>query len=90
LTIFYTASGNPVLVNLISTALAALPRLQDRGRTGTLLAEGADSLWRYQKDLLAAAREHDSAAARSMSDASLDNATQRIRALLAAHQDGSS
>ena len=44
-------------------------------------------MWRYQEDLVAAAREHDGPAARSVSDASLDNATQRIRALLAAQQN---
>jgi hypothetical protein len=57
------------------------------GAQGTLDAEGADSLWRYQKDLVAAARNQDGAAALSVSDASLDNATQRIRALLAAQKD---
>ena len=45
--------------------------------------------WRYQNDLLAAARERDGAAAQSVSDASLDNATQRIRALLAAQKEES-
>jgi hypothetical protein len=50
----------------------------------------ADSLWRYQEDLVAAAREQDSSAALSVSDASLDNATQRIRALLAAQKNDES
>jgi hypothetical protein len=54
---------------------------------GTLDAEAADSLWRYQKELVAAARKRDGAAALAVSDASLDNATQRIRALLAAQKD---
>jgi hypothetical protein len=43
-----------------------------------------------QTDLVAAARKQDGAAALSVSDASLDNATQRIRALPAAQQDGES
>jgi hypothetical protein len=56
---------------------------------GTLDAEEADSvLWGYQTDPVAAAREQDGAAALSVSDASLDHATQRIRALLAAQKDG--
>jgi hypothetical protein len=40
-----------------------------------------------EKDLVAAAREHDAAVALSVSDASLDNATDRIRALLAAKKN---
>jgi hypothetical protein len=56
------------------------------GAQGTLDREGDDSLWRYQKELVAAAREQDGAAALSVSDASLDDATQRIKALLAAQQ----
>jgi hypothetical protein len=57
------------------------------GAQGTLDADGADSLWRYQSDLVAAARKQDGAAALSVSEASLENATQRIRALLAAQKD---
>jgi DNA-binding GntR family transcriptional regulator len=83
----YTASGNPVLVNMIKTLWQHCRAYKIVGVQGTLDAEGADSLWRYQKDLVAAAREHDGAAALSVSDASLDNATQRIRALLAARKD---
>jgi DNA-binding FadR family transcriptional regulator len=57
------------------------------GAQATLEAGGDDTLWRYHKDLVAAAREHDAAAAQSVSDASLDNATQRIRTMLAAQRD---
>jgi DNA-binding GntR family transcriptional regulator len=89
LTILYTASGNPVLVNMIRTLWQHCRAYKIVGAQGTLDAEGADSLWfwRHQKDLVAAAREQDGAAALSVSDASLDNATQRIRALLAAQKD---
>ena len=87
LTILYTASGNPVLVNLIRTLWQHCRAYKIVGAHGTLDAEGADSLWRYQNDLVAAARKQDGAAALSVSDASLDNATQRIRALLAAQKD---
>jgi DNA-binding GntR family transcriptional regulator len=89
LTILYTASGNPVLVNMIRTLWQHCRAYKIVGAQGTLDAEGADSLWfsRHQKDLLAAARKQDGAAALSASDASLDNATQRIKALLAAQKD---
>jgi DNA-binding GntR family transcriptional regulator len=89
LTILYTASGNPVLVNMIRTLWQHCRAYKIVGAQGTLDAEGADSLWfrRYQRDLVAAARKQDGAAALSASDASLDNATQRIRELLAAQKD---
>jgi DNA-binding GntR family transcriptional regulator len=87
LTILYTASDNPVLVNMIQTLWQRCRAYKTVGAQGTLDAEADDSLWRYQKDLVAAARNHDGAAAQSVSDASLDNATQRIRALLAAQKD---
>jgi DNA-binding GntR family transcriptional regulator len=88
LTILYTASGNPVLANMIRTLWQHCRAYKIVGAQGTLDAEGAHSLWfsRYQKDLVAAARKQDGAAALSASDASLDNATHRIRALLAAQK----
>lgn len=92
LTILYTASGNPVLVTMIRTLWQRCRAYKTVGAQGTLDAEGADSpwFWRYQKDLVDAARNQDGAAAASASDASLDNATQRIRALLAAQKDDES
>jgi DNA-binding GntR family transcriptional regulator len=88
LTILYSASGNPVLVNMIRTLWQHCRAYKIVGAQGTLDAEGADSpwFWRHQKNLVAAARKHDAAAALSASDASLNNATQRIRALLAAQK----
>lgn len=86
LTILYTASGNPVLVDTIRTLWQHCRAYKIVGAQGTLDAEDADSLWRYQEDLVAAARERDGAAAQAVSDASLDDATQRIRALLAAQR----
>lgn len=86
LSILYDASGNPVLVDMIRTLWQHCRAYKIVGAQGTLYAEGADSLWRYQKDLVAAARAQDGAAARAVSDASLDNATQRIRSLLAAQE----
>jgi DNA-binding GntR family transcriptional regulator len=91
LTTLYTAAGNPVLVNMIRTLWQRCRAYKIVGAQGTLDSEGAaDSLWRYQKDLVVAAREQDGAAALSVSDASLDNATQRIRALLAAQKHAES
>jgi DNA-binding GntR family transcriptional regulator len=87
LTILYTASGNPVLVSMIKTLWQRCRAYKTVGAEGTLDAERDDSLWRYQKDLVAAARNHDGAAALAVSDASLEDATQRIRALLAAQHD---
>ena len=87
LTILYASSGNPVLINMIRTLWQHCRAYKIVGAQGTLDAEDADSLWRYQKDLIAAARKQDAAAAQSVSDTSLDNATQRIRALLAAQKD---
>jgi DNA-binding GntR family transcriptional regulator len=86
LVILYTASGNPVLVSMIRTLWQHCRAYKLVGAQGTLDADDMDSLWRYQKDLVAAARERDGTAALSVSDASLDNATQRIRALLAAQK----
>ena len=90
LRILYSASGNPVLVSTINTLWQHCRAYKLVGAQGTLDAADADSLWRYQEDLLAAAREQDGAAALAVSDASLDNATQRIRSLLAAQQDEAS
>ena len=87
LAILYSASGNPVLVNMIRTLWQRCRAYKTVGAQGTLDAEGDDSLWRYQKDLVAAARDRDGAAALSVSDASLENATRRIRTLLAAQDD---
>jgi DNA-binding GntR family transcriptional regulator len=87
LTILYRASGNPVLVNMIRTLWQHCRAYKTVGAQGPVNGDGADWLWRYQKDLVAAARNQDGAAAQSVSDASLDNATQRIRALLAVQED---
>ena len=89
LTILYTASGNPVLVSMIRTLWQHCRAYKIVGAQGTLDgAEGTDrdSLWSFQKDLIAAARKQDGRAALSVSGASLDNARHRIRALLAAQR----
>jgi DNA-binding GntR family transcriptional regulator len=83
LTVLYTASGNPVLVDTIQTLWRHCRAYKIVGAQGSLDAGDTDLLWRYQEDLLAAARAQDAAAALAVSDASLDDATQRVRAQLA-------
>ena len=89
LTILYGASGNPVLVDVIRTLWQQCRAYKIVGAQGSLDAGETDLLWRYQRDLLAAAREQDGAMALSVSDASLDDATQRVRTRLA-EQNGNS
>jgi DNA-binding GntR family transcriptional regulator len=88
LTTLYAASGNPVLVDMIKTLWQHCRAYKTVGAQGTLGGDWADSLWHYQKDLLAAACDNDGAAALAVSNASMDNATQRIHRLLAAQLDG--
>ena len=83
LAILYSASGHPVLVDLIRTLWQHCRAYKIVGAQGSLDAGESDLLWRYQRDLLAAAREQDGAAALAVSNASLDDATRRVRARLA-------
>jgi DNA-binding GntR family transcriptional regulator len=83
LTILYNAAGNPVLLEMIRTLWYRCRAYKIVGARGTLDSAGEDSLWRYQQDLIAAARNNDAAAA-AVNEESLLNATDRIRALLAA------
>ena len=87
LTILYNAAGNPVLLETIRTLWYRCRAYKIVGAQGTLDSAGDDSLWRYQQDLIAAARNHDAAAAAAVNEESLVNATDRIRALLAAQSD---
>ncbi len=79
--ILYRASRNPVLV----TTIAGLWR-QCRAYkiVGAVEATSDSTLWVHQKDLLAAARNRDGAAALAASDESLNDAGSRIRAHIAA------
>jgi DNA-binding GntR family transcriptional regulator len=89
LTILYNASGNPVLLEMIRTLWYRCRAYKIVGAQGTLDSAGDDSLWRYQRELIAAARSHDATAAAAVNDQSLVNATDRIRALLVAQSDAS-
>jgi DNA-binding GntR family transcriptional regulator len=88
LTILYTASGNPVLVDMIRTLWQHCRAYKTVGAEGLLDADWPNSIWHYQKDLLDAVCEKDGAAVLAVSQSSLDNATQRIRGLLAAQKNG--
>lgn len=84
LTILYNASGNPVHLEMIRSLWYRCRPYKIVGAQGTLESVGDDSLSKYQQDLIAAARTNDANAAAMVNDASLVNATDRIRALLAA------
>lgn len=88
LTILYTASGNPLLVKMIQNLWLQCRAYKIVGATGTLDAVGDDSLWRYQQSLITAARNRDTISGAAVNDASLVNATNRIKALLAAQRSG--
>ncbi|MGT2462633.1 GntR family transcriptional regulator [Sinomonas atrocyanea] len=87
LEILYRAAGNPLLVQMIRSLWQQCRAYKMVGAQGSLERQEDDVLWRYQEDLIAAARSHDSAAAARVNDASLANATDRIRALLAAQRE---
>jgi DNA-binding GntR family transcriptional regulator len=86
LSILYSASGNPVLLQMIRTLWQQCRAYKIVGARGRL-ADGDDSLWHYQEELLAAARRNDADAAASISDTSLTDASNRIRAALEAQRE---
>ncbi|RKR20029.1 GntR family transcriptional regulator [Arthrobacter oryzae] len=88
LSILYEAAGNPVLVQMIRTLWQHCRAYKIVGAQGSLDTEGDDSLWRYQQDLIAAARKNDVQAAGSVNEASLLDASERIKARLAAQSAG--
>lgn len=86
LEILYSAAGNPLLVQMIRGLWQKCRAYKIVGAQATLETSDDDTLWRYQQDLIAAARSNDSVAAASVNDASLDNATGRIKKRLAEQQ----
>ena len=88
LTVLYEAAGNPVLVSMIQTLWQHCRAYKIVGARGSLDAAGDDSLWRYQQDLITAARKNDAEAAASVNTASLLDASERIKARLAAQAEG--
>ena len=82
----YGASGNPVLVNLIRSLWQHCRAYKIVGAQGPVDAGEAESLWRYQEALVAAARKQDPVTAESATEASLLDASQRIKDMLAAQK----
>lgn len=85
LSILYDAAGNPVLVRMIRTLWQHCRAYKIVGAQGSLDTPGDDSLWRYQQDLITAARNNDPSAAAAVNNASLLNASERIKAQLPDH-----
>ena len=87
LAILYEASGNPVLVSSIRNLWLQCRAYKTVGVKATFESVKSNEwLWRYQWDLVQAARSHDGEAAAVASDASLDVAAEDIRLRLAAQQ----
>ncbi|HKU12040.1 MAG TPA: GntR family transcriptional regulator [Sinomonas sp.] len=84
LAILYNAAGNPLLVQMIRNLWLQCRAYKIVGAQGSLDTGVDDTLWRYQEDLIAAVRRHDPLAAAAVNDASLVDATDRIKARLAA------
>jgi DNA-binding GntR family transcriptional regulator len=84
LAILYEASGNPVLLQVISALWHQCRSYKLVGAQGTLGSSGDESLWIYQQKLIDAAAANDATTAAAVNNESLINATDRIRALLAA------
>jgi DNA-binding GntR family transcriptional regulator len=88
LTTLYKASGNPVLMELIRTLWNRCRPYKIVGAQGSIESDD-EPLWKYQVDLLAAARKNDAGAAAAVSEASLVDATNRIKERLAAQAESS-
>jgi len=83
LAILYQAAGNPVLLQMIRSLWQQCRAYKIVGAQGSLDNGSDDSLWRYQQDLITAARNSDPAAAAAVNNASLLDASERIKARLA-------
>ena len=86
LTVLYKASGNPVLMELIRTLWNRCRAYKIVGAQGSIETDD-EPLWKYQLDLVAAARENNASAAAAVNEASLVDATDRIKERLAAQAE---
>jgi DNA-binding GntR family transcriptional regulator len=84
LTILYRAAGNPVLVQVIRGLWNQCRAYKIVGAQGAMDTPSSEPLRYHQQRLVAAARDNDDKAAAAINDASLVDATERIRSLLAA------
>lgn len=82
LSILYTASGNPVLLEMIRTLWRRCRPYKIVGATNTLDAGDPSILSLFQEQLIDAAADHDAAAAARINNESLLSATERIRQAL--------
>lgn len=87
LAILYRASGNPVLMQQIRTLWNRCRAYKIVGAQASIDSGDDEPLWKYQLDLVAAARDNNAAAAASVNDASLVDATNRIKEGLAAQAE---
>jgi len=78
----YEASGNPVLLTTIRTMWQHCRAYKTVGARASLDTPGDDALWRYQERLVDAAEARDAEAAAAITNESLLNATDRIKAQL--------
>jgi hypothetical protein len=76
-----------VLMELIRTLWNRCRAYKIVGAQGSIESGEVEPLWKYQRDLVAAARKNDAAAATSVNDASLVDATNRIKDRLAAQAE---
>jgi DNA-binding GntR family transcriptional regulator len=86
LTILYKAARNPVLVQVIRGLWNQCRAYKIVGAQGSLDSPSIEPLRSYQRRLVAAARANDPVAAAAINEASLADATERIRSLLAAQK----
>ena len=79
----YHAGGNPVLLQKIRALWHQCRAYKIVGAQGSLDAAEEEPLWHYQEDLIKAALSQDSATAAAINEASLLDASKRIKARLA-------
>jgi DNA-binding GntR family transcriptional regulator len=82
LSTLYEAAGNPVLVQTIRTLWEHCRAYKIVGAQASLDTGEMQSLWRYQQDLITAARNATPAIAAAVNEASLISARERIKARL--------
>jgi DNA-binding GntR family transcriptional regulator len=85
LAVLYEASGNDVLVELIRglwQRCRAYKLLGVRVDGGGARKRADPEVWSFQEPLIAAAADHDTAAAVKITEQSLTSATARIKAML--------
>jgi DNA-binding GntR family transcriptional regulator len=86
LTALYDAGGNPVLVDLIVSLWQRCRGYKIVGAQAAVDAADPESLWRHQGALVTAAGRGDASTAVAATDASLLEASQRTKELLAAQE----